>query len=118
MLRLTCSASNCINYMNGMCTAETIEVKGNSAEKKSETQCETFAPRTLGNALKNAFNTNYAGALMQAIDSNHDITHEVKCNAIDCTYNVANKCTSTDIQIYGPEASTSQGTECETFFLK
>ncbi len=59
MTRLACSAHNCVNYMNGMCSALTIEVDGESAENKQETCCNTFAPRTFVNAIKSAFNTNY-----------------------------------------------------------
>ena len=72
MTRLACSAHNCVNYINGMCSALTIEVDGESAENKQET----------------------------------------------CSYNVGMICTSTDIQVFGPEATTSTSTECETFYKK
>lgn len=116
MTRLACSAHNCINHVNGMCTAMTIEIDGQEAENKIETSCKTFAPKTLMNAVKSAFNTNYAGTIIQALDSQSDIDHKIRCYAMNCTYNVGMTCTSTDIQIFGPEANTSTSTECETFY--
>ena len=118
MTRLACSAHNCVNYVNGMCSALTIEVDGESAEKKQETCCNTFAPRTFVNAIKSAFNTNYAGTIMQALDGQEDVDHKIKCYAMNCTYNVGMTCTSTDIQVFGPEATTSTSTEYETFYKK
>ena len=64
-----------------------------------ETCCNTFAPRTFVNAIKSAFNTNYAGTIMQALDSQEDVDHKIKCYAMNCTYNVGMTCTSTDIQV-------------------
>lgn len=116
MTRLACSANNCVNHVNGMCTALTITVNGERAESKQETYCETFAPRTFVNAIKSAFNTNYAGTIIQALDSQSDVDHKIKCSVLNCTYNVGMTCTSTDIQIFGPEARTSTSTECETFY--
>lgn len=101
-----------------MCSALTIEVDGERAESKGETCCNTFAPRTFVNAIKSAFNTNYAGTIMQALDGQEDVDHKIKCYAMNCTYNVGMTCTSTDIQVFGPEATTSTSTECETFYKK
>ena len=47
MTRLACSAHNCVNYVNGMCSALTIEVDGESAENKQETCCNTFCTKNL-----------------------------------------------------------------------
>ena len=33
MTRLACSAHNCVNYVNGMCSALTIEVDGERARE-------------------------------------------------------------------------------------
>lgn len=115
MTLLSCSAKNCVNYINGVCTAMTIEVNGEKAENRTETSCITFAPRNFANAIKNVFNTNYAGTIMQAIDSDNEIDHKIRCYAINCKYNKDMSCLSRDIQIFGPEASTSESTDCETF---
>ncbi len=53
---------------------------------------------------------------MQALDGQEDVDHKIKCYAMNCTYNVGMTCTSTDIQVFGPEATTSTSTECETFY--
>lgn len=118
MTRLSCSAINCVNNMSGACTASMIGISGKAANSKVETQCETFAPRTFGSAVKNAFNTNYFGVTAQAFNYQHEIGHTVRCNAVNCTYNIGNTCTSTDIQVYGPKAIDSDGTDCETFLKK
>ena len=118
MTRLSCSALNCVNNMSGTCTASMIGISGKTAYSKSETQCETFSQRTLGSAIKNAFNTNYLGVTAQAFNYQHEIGHTIRCNAVNCTYNIGNTCTSTDIQIYGPEAIDAKGTDCETFYKK
>lgn len=118
MTRLSCSALNCVNNMSGACTASIIGISGNTAHSKVETQCETFAPRVLSNAIKNAFNTNYLGVTAQVFNSQHEIGHTIRCNVVNCTYNMGNTCTSTDIQVYGPDAINTEGTDCETFFKK
>ncbi|MPQ42683.1 DUF1540 domain-containing protein [Clostridium tarantellae] len=118
MARLICTAYNCVNNVNSLCTAFNLHIEGEKANCKSETMCETFAPRTFINALKNTFNTNYVGSIMQALNPDFDVVHHIYCNVTNCTYNIGLKCTSTDIRILGDNANTSENTECETFFHK
>ena len=59
MTKLACSAFNCVNNVDAICTAAVIDINGENVNSKEGTECETFAPRTLGNAVKNVFNSNY-----------------------------------------------------------
>lgn len=47
MGRLTCSAGSCVNNVNGLCSANEIDVKGLNSHASSETECEAFAPKGL-----------------------------------------------------------------------
>lgn len=118
MTKLACSAFNCVNNVDAICTAAVIDINGENVNSKEGTECETFAPRTLGNAVKNVFNSNYLGVIAKAFDSDHNVGHSIRCTVSKCYYNLDNTCTSDYIQVYGPNANTSTETECETFKVK
>ena len=39
----------------------------------------------------------------------------IKCEAINCTHNVDQICGASNVAIHGPGATSSDGTQCETF---
>lgn len=114
--KLSCSAANCVNNMNGLCSANAINVNGVSAHTSSGTECETFAEKGFVNAVKNLTNMNIAGEIKQLVKKDSvEMSPDIKCQAANCVYNVSRICSATNVQVYGPGASTSEGTECETF---
>ena len=113
---LGCSAINCVHNLGGLCSANTIHVIGMRASTSSETHCETFAERSLRNALTHVANMNIPGEIRQLF--NRDAVHmspKILCEAVDCVYNEARICSAGSIQINGPHAQTTEHTNCETF---
>ena len=116
MGRLTCSAGNCVNNVNGLCSANKIDVKGFNSHTSSETECEVFAPKGFVNAVKNLGNMNIPGEIRQVFNRDDiEMSPDIKCEAANCVYNVNSACIADNVIIYGPDADTSEGTECETF---
>lgn len=114
--KLSCSAVNCVNNMNGLCSANVINVRGSEAHTSSGTDCETFAQKGFVNAFKNLGNMNIAGEIRQLVKRDEvEMSPGIKCGAANCVYNVNRACSANNVQIYGPGAATSEGTECETF---
>lgn len=114
--KLICSAGNCVNNINGLCSANTINVNGSRAHTSSGTDCETFAEKGFMNAVKNLGNMNFAGEVRQIINRDSiSMSPNIKCQAVNCVYNVNRLCSADNVQIYGPGAVASQGTQCETF---
>ena len=115
-VRLTCNADNCVNNVNGLCSANTIKVKGMDSHSSSGTECETFAVRGVKNALSNLTNMNIPGEIRQLFTNNTiEMSPYVKCDADNCVHNSAGKCIAANIQITGPKANVSADTKCETF---
>lgn len=54
MDKLICSAENCINNLQGRCTAHSIEVENND----SHSQCKTFAAKGAIETMSRFHNTN------------------------------------------------------------
>lgn len=113
---LSCSAANCVNNTNGLCSANTINVRGSAAHTSSGTDCETFSEKGFVNAFKNLGNMNIAGEIRQLVRKDSiEMSPNIKCQAENCVYNVNRICGADNVQIYGPGAASSEGTECETF---
>ncbi|AAK78500.1 hypothetical protein BJV85_003496 [Clostridium acetobutylicum] len=117
--KLMCSAGTCVNNISGLCTAKTINVHGIKARSSIDTECETFAEKGIKNALSNLVNMNIPGEIRQVFSRNSiEMSPEIQCQAINCSYNHNKLCAARNVQIYGPGAITSEGTECETFTSK
>jgi len=113
---LSCSATNCVNNISGICSARTIHVSGGDAHSSEETQCENFAEKGLRNSITNVLNMNVVGEFKQVF--NHDsieMSPRIRCGAINCKYNEKKLCLSKNIVIYGKDALSNEKTECETF---
>lgn len=116
MAKLMCSANTCVNNMNGLCSANTINVHGIKAHSTDGTECETFAEKGIKNALSNLTNMNIPGEIRQLFSGNSvEMSPHIKCQAVNCVHNRSKECIARTVQIYGPGAVTSEGTECETF---
>jgi hypothetical protein len=115
--KLSCSAVSCVNNMNGLCSANSINVRGSVAHTSSGTECETFAQKGFMNAVRNLGNMNIAGEIRQLVrgDDAVEMSPGIRCAAVNCVYNMNRVCGASNVQIYGPGAATSEGTECETF---
>lgn len=114
--KLSCNAEKCVNNINGLCDANTIHVTGDKSHSSRETECETFSPKGLINAMSNFTNMNLVGEFKQLFSKDSiEMSPEIKCEAENCIYNVNELCTASNVQVYGPEARTSRETECETF---
>jgi len=115
-LKLSCSATNCVHNMGSLCAANYIEVAGSNASSSAATECNTFAEKGLKNAVANMVNMNVGGEIKQVFTNGSiEMSPKIKCEAVTCTYNDNRLCAATNVQIHGPSASTSEGTQCETF---
>lgn len=113
---LSCSATNCVNNMSGVCSAITINVFGSNAHSSEKTECETFAEKGIKNALANALNMNVVGELKQVFNSESIVmSPSIRCSAISCIHNENNLCDADNIMVSGIGAKTSGKTQCETF---
>ncbi|KYH35383.1 hypothetical protein CLTEP_05590 [Clostridium tepidiprofundi DSM 19306] len=113
---LSCSATNCVHNMSGLCSANTINVSGIDANTSSSTQCDTFAEKGLKNSLMNAANVNISGQFRQLFNSSSiEMSPIIRCTAERCKYNENKVCNAANVQITGPGALTSSKTYCETF---
>jgi len=114
--KLSCSATECVHNINSLCSANTIHVGGINAYTSGGTQCDTFAEKSFKNAFANMGNMNVVGEIKQLFtNSSVEMSPQIKCDAIRCTYNEGKICVASNVQIYGPAAGTSEGTQCETF---
>lgn len=115
-VKLSCSATNCVHNMSSLCGANYIEVAGSNANSSAATECNTFAEKGLKNAVTNMVNMNVVGEIKQVFTNNSvQMSPKIKCEAVACNYNNNRECSATNVQIHGPSASTSEGTQCETF---
>lgn len=113
---LSCSAQSCVHNINGLCSANKIHVSGVSANTSSGTQCETFAEKGLVNSITHVFNMNVPGEIRQLFNKGDVyMSPVISCDALQCIYNSNRACTAGRVQVTGPEAGSSQETQCETF---
>jgi len=102
--------------MGTLCAANYIEVAGSNATSSAATECNTFAERGLANAVTNMGNMNIGGEIKQAFSyGSIEMSPKIKCEAVTCSYNDDRLCSASNVQIHGPSALTSEGTQCETF---
>jgi len=113
---LTCSAVNCVHNVNGLCSANKIQVTGINASNSSGTQCGTFVEKSILNAITNMANMNVPGEIRQLLNnSTISMSPKIGCEASNCRFNKDRICVANRIQVMGPGANTSAGTQCETF---
>lgn len=116
IVKLSCSATTCVQNMSGLCAANSIEIVASNAHTSAATQCNTFAEKGLKNAITNMINMNVVGEVKQVFtNSSIEMSPKIECEAVTCNYNTNKLCSATNIQIHGPSASTSEDTQCETF---
>lgn len=113
---LTCTASNCVNNAGGFCVATAITVEGIDAIAKEETCCAEFALNNFINSVKELGNTNYVGILKQSVNfEKYPMKPEISCSARNCVHNNNAICKAHAVEIYGPNASSTKNTECNSF---
>lgn len=114
--KLSCSAGNCVHNMNGLCSANSIHVNGITSHSSSGTDCSTFSEKGFKNAFMNMGNMNIGGEIRQLFNSGSvEMSPKIQCDAVNCMYNANKQCDASNIQIYGPGATSVTGTQCETF---
>lgn len=113
---LSCSATNCVNNMSGICSASTINVSGDDAHTSEATQCETFAEKGLRNSLANVLNMNVVGEFKQVFTNESiEMSPNIRCEARNCRYNEKKVCVADNIMVNGRSAISIGRTQCETF---
>lgn len=116
MPNLICSAINCLNNIDGLCTARIIHITGKDINSNNKTYCNTFRYRTLKNSLTNLRNTNLLGEIKQIFNKDSIVmSPKITCEINRCGYNFRGECISLKVQIYGINCNRDQCTECETF---
>ncbi|WP_298842429.1 DUF1540 domain-containing protein [Clostridium sp.] len=113
---LSCTATNCVNNMSGICSAETINILGSNVHSCEETQCETFAEKGLKNSINNVFNMNVVGEIKQIFNNDKiQMSPRIGCEVTNCLHNRDEECVAHNIMVHGRGALKSEKTECETF---
>lgn len=116
MTELMCNAENCVNNINGLCSANIIEISGERADTSFETKCNTYGYKNFHNTMMNLVNTNYAGEVAQSFtNSKIVLSPKIQCGAIHCKYNSENRCVAENVFVRGNSTKSSEGTQCETF---
>lgn len=113
---LNCSATNCVNNQAGLCSANTISIKGKKAKTAEQTKCETFKEGSIYNSLASMGNLNVGGTIKQVFNTDEiEMTPNVHCDVDNCVYNIKNLCTAPGLVIKGNESTNSKETYCQTF---
>ncbi|MBU3179668.1 DUF1540 domain-containing protein [Clostridium psychrophilum] len=113
---LSCTATNCVNNMSGICSASTINISGVKAYTTEATQCETFSQKGLKNSINNVLNMNVVGEIKQVFNNDTiEMSPSIRCDAINCMHNSKKICAAENIMVNGIGAVSSVKTECETF---
>ncbi len=102
MTDLKCSVTSCASNTNSLCRLNSINVEGESAERKDETCCSSFSPES--SSMTNSIS--FGNARPET---------EIRCSAYECQYNSDTKCSASYISVQGDHASDSEETRCETF---
>lgn len=105
MMKLTCTAMECVNNSSGLCTAKKIKVIGEYTHYGSNTHCYTFGEKVTENTISNASNINFLGEMVPNVD----------CTAEECYYNKNRICGANSIMVSGGATHSMDGTACETY---
>ncbi|MBR5537376.1 MAG: DUF1540 domain-containing protein [Clostridia bacterium] len=106
MSYLRCNVRTCSNNQNDLCIREGIRVDGPAADTKDDTCCCSFTQR----------GENYSNVV--ARNSAAQPETDIRCDAVNCTYNKEFKCIAPSVDISGSAASASRETRCSTFDCK
>lgn len=115
MERLSCSAKDCVNNINFLCSAKAIHVKGIDAYSSSGTLCSTYKFNNFTNAVSSVPNVNFYGAITQPFTHKITMSPEIACDAIKCVHNSKGYCAASDVLINGEYADSMNKVICETF---
>lgn len=119
MSNLICSAINCLNNIDGLCTARIIHIAGKEINSNNKNYCKTFSNRTLRNTLTSMTNMNLVGEIRQVFNKNTIVmSPNIVCESNKCGYNLRGECVALKVQISGEICHSKQCTECETEALK
>lgn len=112
MARIMCFASNCVNYINNEYIEDIVKI---GSEKSCHVNCSTYVAKSLEYAMKHTFNVKYLYVLTKNLDYKGNIDHKIICNCKECTYNFANTCTSTDINVCRERTNNFSNIYCKKF---
>lgn len=116
MSDLICSATNCVNNVEGLCSAINIHISGRNSDNSVGTACKTFALKGLANAISSITNTNVVGEIKQIFDNeNIAMSPHINCEANKCRHNSGGMCCAIHVQVYGSGCDDSECTDCETY---
>jgi hypothetical protein len=101
MTKLVCSVDTCAHNSDHYCCKNSIKVDGERAEAPASTCCASFDEKN---------GTCYCNSSESPSES-----LEISCDAANCMYNKAQKCTAANIGIAGSGAKKMEQTECATF---
>lgn len=105
MTHLTCNASNCASNKNNCCCRPAIKVQGQQAKTPCDTRCQSFTEK--GHEISNSTHFD---------QPNNSL--DVKCSAMNCTFNKEGSCAAEGIHINGAGARSYSETECSSFSPK
>jgi hypothetical protein len=103
------------------CMAAKVSVyndeQGGRSQRPQDTQCKSFHQRkTVGDMVGALHNVNVGGTVSAAFLDGTQITPVVECFVNNCTHwQHGNACNAGNIHVAGPNAGTTQDTDCETF---
>lgn len=119
MMKLTCTATKCVNNDSGLCSAKNIKVIGEYTHYGAATHCYTFREDTVKNAISNSSNINFAGQMKQVFSSDDILMNpEVACTAEECYHNHNGMCVANSIMVSGGLTDSMDGTACKTYVEK
>ena len=102
MPELKCGVVTCVHNYKNYCELDSIEVVGSSAQISEQTSCGSFVERK---------GEQYGNTMKEAVSA----TSDIKCQAVECTYNESCKCHAGKISVMGTDANRTEETECATF---
>ena len=106
MSYLRCNVRTCSNNQNDLCIREGIQVDGPTADNKDDTCCNSFTQRA----------ENYSNVVSRNTAAEPET--DIRCDAVNCSYNKDCKCAAPSVDISGAAASSCRETRCSTFDCK
>ena len=106
MTNLECNVSSCVYNCSSLCSRDTINVGGASAERKAQTCCTSYQKRPENDTYNS----------MRCSLAKPDT--EVTCDAYKCVYNGSGKCNADDICVdccNCCEPNCESETQCSSF---
>ncbi|WP_302626517.1 DUF1540 domain-containing protein [uncultured Eubacterium sp.] len=104
MTKLNCSVKNCYYNKSSKCCREGIKVGGTEAIVTDATYCSDFREKR-----------DSATSKTEHCDCGPENRLDIKCHAVNCTFNDNCKCHAEQITIQGNGATDQSQTECGSF---